>query len=90
MAHDADFHTAAGTAVEGELVVALVAGRGLDDLARGGLSAGRHPVKDFGVVVGAEIELGKVAAAVDPHPVSCGGIERLGQLGGDECMGLRE
>ena len=82
VAHDAKLQAAARTAVEGELIVALVAGRGLDDLARGGLSAGRHPVVDGGGVVGAEVELGEVAIAVDSHAMGRGGVVAFGQFGG--------
>jgi hypothetical protein len=70
MAHVAEFHAAAGSAVESELVMALVAALGLYDIAGyRDFGAVRHEIEDAIVILCAQVELGEVAGAVDAHAV---------------------
>src|SRR5262249_44547110 len=86
MAHDAKFHTAPRAAVEGELVVALVAGRRGNDVARRRLAARGYPGEGRVGVIRAQVELGQVAIAIDSDAMRRGGVEAgrdLGAIGVD-------
>ena len=57
-----------------ELIVALVAGRGPDHVARRGRTAGRYEVESSIVVERSQVELGQVAVAVDADAMGGGAI----------------
>ena len=84
VAHDAKLHAAARSAVERELIVALIAGLRLDHITGyGDLGAVRHEVEDLGVVLRAHVELGQVAGAVNAHGVGRGLFVIGGKLFGE-------
>ena len=76
VAHDAKVHAAARPAVERQAVVALVARRRTDHIARRRRAARRHPGQGIGRIVGAQVELGQVARPVYAHPVRGGSVIR--------------
>src|ERR1017187_9857719 len=75
MAHDAEIHADARTAVERQRIVALVAASRADDVAGiGGCAARRNPGQRVGGVIRAQIELGQVARTVDADTMGCGRV----------------
>src|SRR5262249_37453794 len=76
MTQHAHLDAAPGTAMRRELIVALVAALGGDDIAheRNSRSVG-HEIKDGACVISTEVELGQIAGSVDANCMGGGLVE---------------